>query len=169
MVAVVAFSCGSSPRLWILNTGRFHFVDSLKSILLGMTILLALGAPMEVVIWLSAVTAFIGMLTHCNVDMKFGPISWVFNTPELHRWHHSRDLNEANRNFSENVMLWDMLFGTWFNPARRPPENIGINEYMPPGFRAQLAWPFRAVRWRMRDWRARSSERPHGGATSPAE
>lgn len=156
----------SVTRLWIVNTGRFHFVDSLKSILLGMAILLALGAPMEVLIWLSAVTAFIGMLTHCNVDMKFGPLSWVFNTPELHRWHHSRDLNEANRNFSENVMLWDMLFGTWFNPARRPPENIGINEYMPPGFLAQLAWPFRAVRWRMRDWRAR---RAPAGVTAPAE
>ena len=49
-------------RLWIVNTGRFHFVDSLKSIVLGMVILLALGAPMEVLIWLSAVTAFVGTM-----------------------------------------------------------------------------------------------------------
>lgn len=136
----------SVTRLWIINTGRFHFIDSLKSIVLGMSILLALGAPMEVFVWLSAITAFIGMMTHCNVDMRFGLLSWVFNTPGLHRWHHSRDIREGNKNYSENIMLWDHLFGTFFNPAgRRPPVDIGIAEYMPPGFLAQLAWPFR---WR---------------------
>ena len=132
-------------RLWIINTGRFHFVDSLKSIVVSMAILLALGAPMEVLIWLSAVTAFIGMLTHCNADMRFGPLSWIFNTPELHRWHHSRDLREGNKNYSENIMVWDHLFGTFFNTrAYRPPRDIGISEYMPPGFLQQLAWPFKA-------------------------
>ena len=118
----------SVNRLWIVNTGRFHFVDALKSIVLGMAILLALGAPMEVLIWLSAVTAFVGMLTHCNVDMRFGPLSWWFNTPELHRWHHSRDLREGNKNYGENIMLWDHLFGTFFNTRDyRPPEDIGIS------------------------------------------
>lgn len=132
-------------RLWIVNTGRFHFIDSLKSIAISMVILLALGAPMEVLIWLSAVTAFIGMLTHCNVDMRFGPLSWWFNTPELHRWHHSRDLREGNKNYSENIMLWDHVFGTFFNTRdRRTPEDIGIAEPMPPGFLQQLAWPFKA-------------------------
>ena len=135
----------SVVRLWIVNTGRFHFVDSLKSIVLGTAILLALGAPMEVMIWLSAVTAYIGMLTHCNVDMRFGPLSWWFNTPELHRWHHSRDLREGNKNYGENIMLWDHVFSTYFNTRDyRPPENIGINEPMPAGFLQQLAWPFKA-------------------------
>lgn len=134
----------SVTRLWIVNTGRFHFVDSFKSIIVGMVILFALGAPMEVLIWLSAITAFVGMLTHCNVDMRFGPLSWWFNTPELHRWHHSRDLREGNKNYSENIMLWDHLFGTYFNTRdHRPPEDIGISEEMPPGFLQQIAWPFK--------------------------
>lgn len=133
----------SVTRLWILNTGRFHFIDSLKSIVFSMAVLLTLGAPMEVLVWLSAITAFIGMLTHCNVEMRFGPLSWVFNTPELHRWHHSRKISEGNKNYCENVMLWDHVFRTFFNPSRRPPVNIGINEYMPPGFLQQLAHPFR--------------------------
>ncbi len=132
----------SVNKLWILNTGRFHFIDSLKSIVGGMALLLILGAPMEVFHWLAAVTAFIGMLTHCNVEMRFGPISYIFNTPELHRWHHSRVITESNKNYGENVMFWDLLFGTFFNAARRPPENIGIAEYMPPGFLGQIAYPF---------------------------
>jgi sterol desaturase/sphingolipid hydroxylase (fatty acid hydroxylase superfamily) len=134
----------SVTRLWIVNTGRFHFVDSFKSIAIGMAMLLALGAPMEVLIWLSAVTAFVGMLTHCNVDMKFGALSWWFNTPELHRWHHSRDLREGNKNYGENLMLWDHIFGTFYNTRDvRPPANIGISEEMPSGFLQQLAWPFK--------------------------
>jgi len=95
------------------------------------------------VLWLSAVTAYIGMLTHCNVDMKFGWLSYVFNTPGLHRWHHSRDLREGNKNYGENLMIWDHIFRTWINPNRRPPANIGIPEAMPAGFLAQLAWPFK--------------------------
>lgn len=148
----------SVTKLWVINTGRFHFIDSLVSIVLGMGILLALGAPMEVLKWLSAITAFIGMLTHCNVEMRFGPLSWIFNTPGLHRWHHSRELGEANNNYGENVMLWDILFRTYYNPNRRPPVDIGINEYMPPTFIRQIQWPFLKKRYVAR--KKRPSEKP---------
>lgn len=132
----------SVRRLWIVNTGRFHFADSLFKIILGGGVLLAMGAPMEIIKWLSAVTAFIGMMTHCNVEMRFGFLNYIFNTPELHRWHHSKDLREGDKNYGENVIFWDLLFGTYFNEPRRPPLDIGIKEYMPPKFTLQLLWPF---------------------------
>jgi ornithine lipid hydroxylase len=135
----------SVTKLWIINTGRFHFMDTLIKIVMGMSILLALGAPMEVLVWLSAITAFIGMLTHCNVEMLFGPLSWIFNTPGLHRWHHSRDLREGNKNYGENLVIWDLAFGTYFNEKRRPPANIGIPDFMPPRFVHQVLWPFLSV------------------------
>jgi sterol desaturase/sphingolipid hydroxylase (fatty acid hydroxylase superfamily) len=132
----------SVTKLWFLNTGRFHFVDSLLSIVMGMGVLMALGAPMEVVMWLSVITAFIGMLTHCNVEMRFGPLNWVFNTPGLHRWHHSQDLREGNRNYGENVMVWDHVFRTYYDADYRPPADIGMKDYMPEAFWKQLIWPF---------------------------
>ena len=132
----------SVTKLWFLNTGRFHFIDSLISIVLAMAILLPLGAPVETMKWMSAVTAFIGMLTHCNVEMRFGPLNYIFNTPGLHRWHHSKDLREGNKNYGENVMIWDLLFGTFYNADYRPPADIGIKEEMPPKFLHQIAWPF---------------------------
>lgn len=137
----------SVTRLWVVNTGRFHFVDSITGVIVAMGILAALGAPVEVVTWLSAITAFIGLLTHCNVDMRFGPLSLVFNTPELHRWHHSQDLREGNMNYGENLVLWDQIFGTYFRDApRRPPVDIGIPEPMPERFVEQLVWPFKTFR-----------------------
>lgn len=133
----------SVTRLWFINTGRFHFIDSLFSIVLGVSIILALGAPMEVVMWLSAITAYIGMLTHCNVDMKFKYLPYIFNTPRLHRWHHSKKLVEGNRNYGENLMIWDHIFRTWIDPDRRPSANIGVTDNVPLTFTQQLLWPFK--------------------------
>lgn len=136
----------SVGKLWLVNTGRFHFVDSLTSVLFSLPFLLLSGITMEAVIWVSAITAYIGILTHCNVDMRCGPLSLVFNTPELHRWHHSIDPTIGNRNYGENVMLWDHLFGTFYWRPGHYVETIGIQDYMPTGFLAQLAVPFRWAR-----------------------
>ena len=133
----------SARRLWVVNTGRFHFVDTLFSLALAIPLIIATGAPTEVVQWGAAIHGFVGLLTHCNVDMRFGPLSYVFNTPGLHRWHHSKDPAEGDKNYGENLVLWDLLFGTWYNPNKRPPVEIGVKETMPDGFLAQLAAPFR--------------------------
>jgi sterol desaturase/sphingolipid hydroxylase (fatty acid hydroxylase superfamily) len=134
----------SVERLWVINTGRFHLVDSLFKIALSQLPLYLLGAPLPVFLWIGAVTAFIGLLTHCNIDVRTGPLDWIFSTPRLHRWHHSRVLAEGNTNYGENLVLWDQVFGTYFNPARRPPADIGISGRIADGFLAQLLQPFSA-------------------------
>ena len=136
----------SVGKLWLVNTGRFHFIDSLTSVLFSLPFLLLSGITMEAVIWVSAITAYIGILTHCNVDMRCGALSLVFNTPELHRWHHSIDPAIGNRNYGENLMLWDHVFGTFYWRPGHFVEAIGIEDYMPTGFVAQLALPFRWAR-----------------------
>ncbi len=135
----------SVTRLWIVNTGRFHFINSLTSIVMGLAIPVASGAPLEVILWLSAITAYIGLMTHCNIEMRFWrPLSYIFKTPELHRWHHSKVLREGNKNYGENLMVWDLLFRTHFiDPSRRPPVKIGITQKMPEEFWAQVIWPFK--------------------------
>ena len=132
----------SVTRLWFLNTGRFHLVDTLTGLAVGMPLLLLLGAPKDVMIMVSAVTAIVGILTHSNVEMRCGWLNYVFNTPELHRWHHSKVLAEGNRNYGENLMIFDQAFGTYFNSARRPPADIGIKHPMPETFWGQLKVPF---------------------------
>ncbi|WP_439814323.1 sterol desaturase family protein [Zavarzinia sp. CC-PAN008] len=132
----------SSVRLWVVNTGRFHAVDSLAKTIPALALAAAVGAPGDVILWVSAITAFIGLLTHCNVEMRFGALSLVFNTPELHRWHHSKVLDEGNRNYGENLVLFDQLFGTYCRPPRRPPADIGIDAAMPATFWGQLKAPF---------------------------
>jgi sterol desaturase/sphingolipid hydroxylase (fatty acid hydroxylase superfamily) len=132
----------SVEKLWVVNTGRFHFVDSLFKIGLSQLPLYLLGAPLPVFLWIGAVTAFIGLLTHCNVRMHTGPLDRVFSTPRLHRWHHSRSLAEGNTNYGENLVIWDQLLGTYFNPPRPSSVDIGISGTIAKGFAAQLAQPF---------------------------
>jgi len=132
----------SVTRLWFLNTGRFHLVDTLTGLAVGMPLILILGAPKDVMIMVSAITAIIGILTHSNVEMRCGVLNYFFNTPELHRWHHSKVLAEGNRNYGENLMLFDQLFGTFFLSPRRPPADIGIRHPMPATFFGQLKVPF---------------------------
>jgi sterol desaturase/sphingolipid hydroxylase (fatty acid hydroxylase superfamily) len=132
----------SVKRLWIINTGRFHFVDSNLSVLASMPFLLLSEISMDAIILVSAVTAYIGVLTHCNVATRCGWLSYVFNTPNLHRWHHSTVPSEGNANYGQNLMLWDQLFGTFFVRPDSRLGAIGIAERMPRGFLGQLYVPF---------------------------
>lgn len=132
----------SVTRLWFFNTGRFHLVDTVTGLMVGMPVLLLLGAPQDVLLMVSAATAVIGILTHANIDVNCGWLNVIFNTPNLHRWHHSKVLGEGNRNYGENLMIYDQIFGTYFNSDRRPPRDIGISHPMPDTFWAQLRIPF---------------------------
>lgn len=133
----------SAPRLWFFNTGRFHFVDTTVSVVLSQPPLFLVGAPSPVFIWVAAFTAYVGMLTHCNVTMRTGALNYLFNTPELHRWHHSREPRYGNRNYGENLMLFDLLLRTYLVPPGRPPVDPGIADEMPHSFIGQLRAPFR--------------------------
>ena len=119
----------SAPRLYWLNAVRFHFVDT-GLINVGFTLpLVALGAPPEIfTLWV--VTASVhGICQHANMQMRIGPLNWVFSMAELHRWHHSRLVRESNTNYGQNLILWDIVFGTRFLPRdREPPADIGIAE-----------------------------------------
>ena len=134
----------SVKKLWFFNTGRFHIIDTLKSMIFSGPLLWLAGTPNDVVQYFGAITAYIGFLTHCNIQMKFGWLNYVFNTPELHRWHHSTDLREGDKNYGENLMLWDLIFRSFYNdPTRHRPDIIGIKSAMPKTFLSQLAMPFR--------------------------
>lgn len=133
----------SVRRLWFFNTGRFHFFDGLVSLVLSQPLLYLFGAPSQIFMWVAGITAIVGLLTHCNVDMRTGPLDYLFNTPRLHRWHHSRLPAEGNKNYGENLVLWDFVFGSYFNPNRRPPVDIGTDHYVPVSFLGQLSQPFK--------------------------
>jgi sterol desaturase/sphingolipid hydroxylase (fatty acid hydroxylase superfamily) len=138
----------SAPRLYFLNAARFHPLDIAIDTSAGLVPLVLLGAPTGVIALFALFTSVFGYLQHCNVRVALGPLNYVFSMAELHRWHHAQDPREANTNYGSNLILWDLVFGTFFWPSdREPPEAIGIPDLpaFPQSYWGQLASPFR---WR---------------------
>ncbi|GAB5450130.1 MAG: sterol desaturase family protein [Halioglobus sp.] len=136
----------SAPRLYWLNAGRFHPVDILLTYVPTYLLLVALGCNAELLAYFGVVTAIHGLFQHSNMQLKLGPLNWIFSMAELHRWHHSRTIDEANTNFGQTISVWDWVFGTRFLPAdREPPRDIGIADLpdFPMTWWAQIRAPFR--------------------------
>lgn len=134
----------SPARLYFLNAARFHPIDTIWLGLVSTVPLLALGATKDVLLLVAAVGVVHGVLQHANLELRLGPLNWIFSTAALHRWHHSKVMEEANTNYGTNLIIWDTVFATRFLPDREPPEDVGITEpaAYPKGFFGPLLAPF---------------------------
>jgi sterol desaturase/sphingolipid hydroxylase (fatty acid hydroxylase superfamily) len=147
----------SAPRLYWLNAGRFHPIDLFAQQVLALTPLILLGADTRIIALHTLFSAVHGMFQHCNVAIRLGPLNWFFSMAELHRWHHSKHIEEANTNYGANIIWWDLVFRSRFLPYdRQPPTEIGIGTLpgFPGGYVAHLLSPFR---WRELEESARAN------------
>ncbi len=136
----------SPERLYWLNATRFHWLDIFTLIALQSAPLLLLGAGREALLSYTIFAAVFGQMQHMNVRQAPSWLDWVFSTPTLHRWHHSTDPVEGNRNYGAILIGWDLLFGTFFRPVHRPFDiEVGLapGSVVPTGYLAQQAAPFR--------------------------
>jgi len=109
----------SAKRLYWLNATRFQWLDVFTLIAFQSSPLLLLGAGRDALLPYSIFVAVYGQLQHMNVRVRAPWLDWIFSTPGLHRWHHSIDPREGNRNYGAILIVWDQLFGTLFRPAGR--------------------------------------------------
>jgi sterol desaturase/sphingolipid hydroxylase (fatty acid hydroxylase superfamily) len=136
----------SAPRLYWLNSVRFHPIDLFLVGAGKLVPLVLLGATEPLFAFVNLFSGVHGSYQHANVPVRIGPLNWIFSMTELHRWHHSPRMAEANHNYGGNLIVWDVIFGTRWLPAdREAPERIGIESQpnFPMGFWANLAAPFR--------------------------
>jgi sterol desaturase/sphingolipid hydroxylase (fatty acid hydroxylase superfamily) len=131
----------SSEKMYLGAAVRNHPFNAIlmhSSHLLPLTLL---GAPVEVIALTSVFTGVNGMMQHVNIDLRLGWFNRVFATADLHRWHHSADFEESNRNFGNNLIIWDWLFATRYLPGGRP-EQVGLGDVrLPENYWAHLASP----------------------------
>ena len=71
---------------------------------------------------------FIALFQHVTWTGKTGRLGKVFNTPSHHRVHHAVNKQYLDKNFSDFLIVWDKLFGT-FEPER---EDCVYGMYNPP-------------------------------------
>jgi sterol desaturase/sphingolipid hydroxylase (fatty acid hydroxylase superfamily) len=157
----------SAPRLYWLNAGRFHPIDTLLTFVPSYGLLVMLGCGIEVLALFTLVSAVHGIFQHANLQLRLGPLNHFFSMAELHRWHHSKTVGEANHNYGQTIIIWDTLFGTRFLPTdREPPVEIGIPGLaaFPMTWWAQIRSPFRWQRIQRESARVRGSAQPSARA-----
>lgn len=133
----------SSDKLYWLNTARFHPLEKVLHFTFDSVPFILLGVNEYVLAFYFVCYAVNGFYQHSNVHLRLGVLNYVFSTAELHRWHHSKLLQEANHNYSNTTIVWDIVFGTYFRPSDRRLGRIGIqNDNYPKSFGPQLLGPF---------------------------
>lgn len=133
----------SPHKLYWLNVGRFHPVDKGLQVVLDTVPFLFLGVNKEVLGLYVVCYAINGFFQHCNIDLRMGMLNYVISGPELHRWHHSMITQESNHNYGNNLIIWDLMFGTWYLPKGRNVQKLGlVNREYPSGILKQMRAPF---------------------------
>lgn len=84
------------------------------------------------------------ILIHSNSRIRVGIFKWLIATPEFHHWHHSNQAEARDKNFSGQLLLWDILFRTAYLPGVMP-SAYGVNDSVPKGYLNQLIYPFTCV------------------------
>jgi len=136
----------SSEQLDWLAAYRFHPVDQIiptTAVLIAPTLL---GFSPAVVATYMLLYSWHSHLLHSNLEVKLGPLEWVFNTPRFHHWHHAGHVEAYDRNFGAQLVIWDRMFGTVYKAPQARPDCYGVDDPPRESFLAHLVTPFRPSR-----------------------
>jgi len=135
----------SPARLYFLNAGRVHPLEKFLYLTPEVVPFVIMGTNIECLAMYATFNSIHGFFQHGNVNVRLGPLNYFFSMAELHRWHHSREIDESDRNFGNNLSVWDVLFGTWFLPKDREVGTLGLqSDDYPEGYLTQVMAPFQA-------------------------
>ncbi|MES1207726.1 MAG: sterol desaturase family protein [Pseudomonadota bacterium] len=124
-----------------LSGSRSHALEILINQTIEFAPIVLLGAAPEVPLIKTTLDAVWGMYIHANIDVRSGRLQYFLNGPEMHRWHHAREIT-TGVNFGTKLAVWDWLFGTAHRPAGKP-RAYGLSSFFPGGYLAQQAFAFR--------------------------
>jgi sterol desaturase/sphingolipid hydroxylase (fatty acid hydroxylase superfamily) len=94
---------------------RHHPLDYVIRELFSAATVLVFGIPLAFYVFYRVVTIFFTYFTHANINVPAWidrPLSWVFVTPNMHKFHHHVELPWTDTNFGNVFSFWDRLMGT---------------------------------------------------------
>ena len=133
----------SPKKLYWINVGRFHPIEKSLQYIFDALPFILLGVSEQVLALYFVFYSINGFFQHCNIKLKLGLLNYIVSGPELHRWHHSKIISESNKNYGNNFIIWDLLFGSYFLPKNRQVSELGLlNDEYPQDFISQMKTPF---------------------------
>lgn len=95
---------------------RHHPGDFVVRESFSLAVVLLLGAPIAFYMFYRVMTIFFTYFTHANIALPRvidSTLSWVFITPNMHKFHHHFERPWTDTNFGNVFSIWDRLFGTF--------------------------------------------------------
>jgi sterol desaturase/sphingolipid hydroxylase (fatty acid hydroxylase superfamily) len=127
---------------WLAGS-RLHLVDVILTRGLTYVPIFVLGFSQQALMVYVFLVAAQATFIHANVRWEFRPLRRFIATPAFHHWHHSADREAVDKNFAVHTPIWDVLFGTYYLPARWPTEyGLSGRRDVPARWVTQLAYPF---------------------------
>ncbi len=124
-----------------VTTGsRFHPIEIILSMLIKFAAIIILGVPVVAIIIFEVILNAMAMFNHGNIGLpnKLDRLlRWFIVTPDMHRIHHSIEVNETNSNFGFNLACWDRWFGTYLDKHIGEHLTIGLHNFKEP---KQVMW-----------------------------
>lgn len=124
---------------------RFHWMETVVYRTLEYIPLAMLGFSITEFFIVHTIALTIGHLNHSNLRLPVGPLRYVFNTPQMHIWHHAkRQPGPHGCNFALSLSIWDWLFGTAWWPSDGRDEPLGFDDMdeFPTSWLGQVTYGF---------------------------
>ena len=125
---------------------RFHPAETIVYRTLEYLPLAVIGFGIDDFLIVHITALVIGHLNHANLRLPLGPLRYVFNSPQMHLWHHVKDPPNAHGiNFGLSLSVWDWVFRTAHWPRDDAHLELGFDdvERYPTSFWGQMLAPFR--------------------------
>jgi sterol desaturase/sphingolipid hydroxylase (fatty acid hydroxylase superfamily) len=149
----------SDPAMNVSTTLRHFWAENLikaGSVYLVVALVLRVNPMVSGLYTLIAMSNF---FFHMNLRVGFGRFSFIFNSPQYHRIHHSLELAHRDRNFAAILPIFDVMFGGYYRPHPGEYPRTGLYDAdQPSGLVEAVLWPARGlVRRRGQKPRARDA------------
>ena len=126
---------------WLAGS-RGHFIQVFSERAMVMIPLYLLGADEAALNIYVVFAALQAILIHTNLSLPFGPLKYVFVTPQFHHWHHSSEGPAIDTNYSAHTVIFDWMFGTYHLPGKHWPAEYGTTKRLPRTVIGQILHPF---------------------------
>lgn len=141
----------SAKELGFATHLRFHWMETvvyrtIEYIPLGM-----IGFGIQDFFFVHLIAISIGHFNHSNVKLNLGFLKYIFNNPQMHKWHHVKEFPQHHPygiNYGISLSIWDYLFKTAYVPYDAENIELGYpgDEEMPATFGGQAFFGFRRKR-----------------------
>lgn len=130
---------------WLTND-RDHPLQLAGTYLFVLTGLAVAGFSNEMIATQALVRRAYSLYTHANVPWGHGPLRLILVSPTMHRWHHASDDRVIDRNYATMFSFFDIVFGSYVDPAGLP-RAFGVPGETPPSsLMDALRRPFHSYR-----------------------